>query len=95
MKSSSLLTEFVRSNDPFKAKSFNLCREGKCKKFRKESHLASWDEDVSLNLAFESWTIKKAECRRTDALEFWYWGRLKGSLDIKEIKPVSLKGNHP
>ena len=21
----------------------------------------------------ESWTIKKAECRRTDALELWYW----------------------
>ena len=24
----------------------------------------------------ESWTIKKAECRRTDALELWYWTRL-------------------
>ena len=21
----------------------------------------------------ESWTIKKAECQRTDALELWYW----------------------
>ena len=24
----------------------------------------------------ESWTIKKAECRRTDAFKLWYWGRL-------------------
>ena len=24
----------------------------------------------------ESWTIKKAECQRTDALELWYWRRL-------------------
>ena len=24
----------------------------------------------------ESWTIKKAECRRTDAFEPWYWKRL-------------------
>ena len=26
--------------------------------------------------AFESWTIKKAECRRTDAFELWCWRRL-------------------
>ena len=24
----------------------------------------------------ESWTTKKAECRRTDAFELWCWGRL-------------------
>ena len=24
----------------------------------------------------ESWTIKKAECRRTDAFQLWCWGRL-------------------
>ena len=24
----------------------------------------------------ESWTIKKAECRRIDAFELWCWGRL-------------------
>ena len=24
---------------------------------------------------YESWTIKKAECRRTDAFELWYWRR--------------------
>ena len=25
---------------------------------------------------WESWTIKKAECRRTDAFELWCWRRL-------------------
>ena len=24
----------------------------------------------------ESWTVKKAECRRTDAFELWYWRKL-------------------
>ena len=28
----------------------------------------------------ESWTIKKAECQRTDALELWCWRRLLKSL---------------
>ena len=26
--------------------------------------------------ACESWTVKKAECRRIDAFELWYWRRL-------------------
>ena len=43
----------------------------------------------------ESWTIKKAECQRIDAFELWYWKRLESLLDIKEIKPVNLKGNQP
>ena len=38
----------------------------------------------------ESWTIKKAERRRTDAFELWCWRRL---LDCKEIQPVHSKGN--
>ena len=41
----------------------------------------------------EAWTIKKAEHRRTDAFELWCWRRLESSLDCKEIKPVSPKGN--
>ena len=42
----------------------------------------------------ESWTIKKAECRRIDAFELWCWRRLLESpLDGKEIKPVNPKGN--
>ena len=50
----------------------------------------------------ESWTIKRAECRRTDAFELWCWGRLlrvpwtarRSNLSIlKEISPgCSLEG---
>ena len=38
----------------------------------------------------ESWTVKKAENRRTDAFGLWCWRR---PLDCKEIKPVHPKGN--
>ena len=50
----------------------------------------------------ESWTIKKAECRRIDAFELWYWRRLLrvpwtarrlNQSIIKEISPeYSLEG---
>ena len=50
----------------------------------------------------ESWTIKKAECRRTDAFELWCWRRLlrvpwtarRSNQSIpKEINPgISLEG---
>ena len=30
----------------------------------------------------ESWTIKKAECRRIDDFELWYWRRLLRSLRL-------------
>ena len=50
----------------------------------------------------ESWTVKKAECRRIDALELWCWRRLlrvpwaaRGSNQsiLKEINPgISLEG---
>ena len=41
----------------------------------------------------ESWTIKKAECRRIDTFELWYWRTLESPLDSKEIKPVNPSGN--
>ena len=43
----------------------------------------------------ESWTIKKAECQRTDAFELWCWRRhLRAPWpDCKEIQPVHPKGN--
>ena len=50
----------------------------------------------------ESWTIKKAECRRTDAFELWCWRRLlrvpwtarrSNPSILKEISPeCSLEG---
>ena len=40
----------------------------------------------------ESWTVKKAEHRRIDAFELWYWRRtLESPLDCKEIQPVHSK----
>ena len=50
----------------------------------------------------ESWTIKKAECQRTDAFELWWWRRLlrvpwtarrPNQSILKEISPgCSLEG---
>ena len=39
----------------------------------------------------ESWTVKKAECRRIDAFELWCWRRLLSLLDCKEIQSVHSK----
>ena len=41
----------------------------------------------------ESWTVKKAECRRIDAFELVLEKTLESPLDCKEIKPVNPKGN--
>ena len=51
---------------------------------------------------FESWSVKKAECRRIDAFELWCWTRLlsipwtarrSNQSILKEISPVcSLEG---
>ena len=46
----------------------------------------------------ESWTVKKAECRRIDAFELWYWRRLlrvpwTARRFNQEISPgISLEG---
>ena len=51
---------------------------------------------------FESWTVKKAECRRIDAFQLWCWRRLlrvpwtarrSNQSILKEIIPgISLEG---
>ena len=41
----------------------------------------------------ESWTVRKAECRRIDAFELWCWRRLESPLACKEIQPVHPKGD--
>ena len=40
----------------------------------------------------ESWTMKKAELRRTDVFELWCW-ILGSPLDCKEIQLVHAKGD--
>ena len=47
----------------------------------------------SVKYRCESWTIMKAECQRIDSFELWCWRRFWESLDCKDIKPVSCKGN--
>ena len=41
----------------------------------------------------ESWTVKKAEHRKIDALELWCWRSLESPLDCKEIQPVHPEGD--
>ena len=51
---------------------------------------------------FESWTVKKAECQRTDAFKLWCWRRLlrvpwtarrSNQSILKEINPgITLEG---
>ena len=42
----------------------------------------------------ESWTMKKAECRRIDAFKLWCWEKtVESPLDCKEIQPVHPKGD--
>ena len=43
----------------------------------------------------ESWTVKKAECRRIDTFELWCWRRLLSPLTCKEIQPVHSEGDQP
>ena len=41
----------------------------------------------------ESWTIKKAECQRTDAFELWSWRRLL-RVPWTARRSIHPKGNH-
>ena len=44
----------------------------------------------------ESWTVKKAECRRTDAFELLVLEKtLESPLNCKEIQPVHSEGGQP
>ena len=52
----------------------------------------------------ESWTVKKAECRRIDAFELWCWRRLlrvpwtarrSNQSILKEVQPVHSEGGQP
>ena len=44
----------------------------------------------------ESWTIKKAECRRTDAFEMWCWRRLlRGPWTARRFNQSILKEISP
>ena len=42
---------------------------------------------------YESWTVKKAECRRIDAFELRCWRTLESPLDCREVQSVHPKGD--
>ena len=45
---------------------------------------------------WESWTIKKAECWKTDTFKLWCWRRLLTvPWTVSRSKTVNLKGNQP
>ena len=67
-----------------------------------EVHLVKVSVFLVVMYGCEIWTIKKAECRRTDAFELWCWRRLlrvpwasrrSNQSNLKEISPeYSLEG---
>ena len=55
-----------------------------------EDEMAGWHHQL---YGCENWTIKKAECQRSDAFELWLEKTPESPLDCKEIQPVHPKGN--
>ena len=72
---------------------------GQKEKGMTEDEMAGWHHQLD---GYESWTVKKAECRRIDAFELWCWRRLlrvpwtagrSNQSILKEISPwYSLEG---
>ena len=57
-------------------------------------HLVNAMVFLAVMYGCESWTVKKAECRRIDAFELWLLEKtLESPLDCKEIQPVRPKGD--
>ena len=69
---------------------------------RTKVHLVKAVDFPVVTYGCESWTVKKAECQRTDAFELWCWRRLlrvpwtarrSNQSILKEISPeISLEG---
>ena len=54
----------------------NLANTGDLKVHSTKEHMPSSIEWVGVMYGHESWTVKKAECRRIDAFELWCCRRL-------------------
>ena len=80
----------------------NLANTGYLKVHSTIEHIPRSIEWVEVMYGRESWTVKKAECRRIDAFELWCWRRLLraqwtarrlNQSILKEINPeYSLEG---
>ena len=58
--------------------------------------ISKFQEWVSLKkISYESWTVKKAECRRIDAFELWCWRLLKVPWTARRLNQSILKEISP
>ena len=58
--------------------------------------ISKFQEWVSLKkISYESWTVKKAECRRIDAFELWCWRLLKVTWTARRSNQSILKEISP
>ena len=86
----------IKTPAPWK-KSYDQCRQN----IKKQRYYFANKVPSSQSYGFpvvmygrERWTIKEAECQRTDVFELWCWRRvLRVPWDCKEIQPVNPKGN--
>ena len=95
MASSCLLLKFLKTNLDSILKSRDITLQTKV-------HLVKAMVFLIVMYGCESWTIKEAECQRTDAFELWSWRRLltvpwtarrSNQSILKEIHPeYSLEG---
>ena len=61
-----------------------------------EAHLVKAMVFPVVMYGYESWTIKKAECRKIDAFELWYWRRhLKVTWTARRCNQSTLKEISP
>ena len=57
------------------------------------SHFIQQESELQVCNAYESRTVKKAECQRIDAFELWCWRRLLRVPWTARDQPVRPKGN--
>ena len=70
--------------------------ESKVITLQKKIHIVRAMVFLGVIYGCQSWTIKKAEHWRIDALELWCCKKtLESALECKDIKPVDPKGNQP
>ena len=62
----------------------------------KKVHLVKATVFPVVTYGCESWTIKKAECQRTDAFKLWHWRRLlRVPWTARRSNQSINKGNQP
>ena len=101
-KSLQMVTAAMKSLTPWKKVMTNLDSKSRDMTLPTNVHLVKAMVFPVVMYGCESWTVKKAECRRIDAFELWCWRRLlrvpwtarrSTQSILKEISPgYSLEG---